>query len=62
VGDQKSFFDTIAALQKELACEQQARKEANKDAETLTKAVEELKDMLDKLLAHVPPWSLKSRF
>jgi hypothetical protein len=43
--------DKIVALQKELASEQLTQKETNWDAETCTKAVLELKDMVNQLLA-----------
>jgi predicted nucleic acid-binding Zn-ribbon protein len=46
--------DTIATLHKELGNEQQAREEAKKDAETLTRAVKDLKKIVDQLSTHVP--------
>jgi hypothetical protein len=49
--DQELATYKITALQKEMASEQLARKEANRDAETSTKVVAEFKDMVDDLLA-----------
>jgi predicted nucleic acid-binding Zn-ribbon protein len=46
--------DTIATLHKELGNEQQAREEAKKDAETLTREVKDLKKIVDQLSTHVP--------
>jgi chromosome segregation ATPase len=51
-----SASDTIATLQKELANEQLAQKEANRDVETCTKAFVELREMVDRLLAPVTPF------
>jgi hypothetical protein len=46
---------TIAALQKELANELFARKDASRDAKVCSKADRELIDMVDRLLAQVAP-------
>jgi hypothetical protein len=54
-GDQESAIDKITTLQKELANEQLAQKEACWDAETYTKAFVKLKDMVDRLLAQATP-------
>jgi uncharacterized protein (DUF3084 family) len=53
-GDQELVVDSIAALKTELANEKQAWEKAQMDAETLSRAVEELKKMTDQLSAYVP--------
>jgi chromosome segregation ATPase len=53
--DQQSAVSTIADLQKELANEQFARKDATKDAEVWTRVERELNEMVDQLLAQVTP-------
>jgi hypothetical protein len=55
LGDQESVANTITALQKKVASEQLDWKEANRDVETYTRAVVEMKDMVDRLLAHLTP-------
>jgi predicted nucleic acid-binding Zn-ribbon protein len=54
LGDQESAADTVAALQKELANEQQAQEEARKDVETLARAIDEPKKTVDQFSTHVP--------
>jgi hypothetical protein len=53
--EQLSAASTIAALKRELAKEQFARKDATKDAEVCMRAARELKEMVDQLLAQVTP-------
>jgi hypothetical protein len=54
-GVQQKAAADIAALKKELADSEVARKEALTDAEVCSKAAQELKDMIDQLLAKTPP-------
>jgi septal ring factor EnvC (AmiA/AmiB activator) len=53
-GKQDSAVESIAALKQELAEEKLAREKAQTDAETLTRAVEEMKKTADQLSAYVP--------
>jgi hypothetical protein len=55
LGDQWSVTNTITVIQKELVSEQFARRDANQDVEMCTKVAQELKDMVDQLLAQVAP-------
>jgi hypothetical protein len=56
---QKKAAADIAALQKELADAESAKKEAITDTEVCTKAAQELKDMVDKLLAQTTPLEIQ---
>jgi hypothetical protein len=55
LGDQWSVANTITIIQKELASEQIAWRDANQDVEMCMKVAQELKDMVDQLLAQVVP-------
>jgi peptidoglycan hydrolase CwlO-like protein len=53
-GDQDSAAKSITTLKNELAEEKLAREKAQADADTLSRAVEEMKKAADQLTAHVP--------
>jgi hypothetical protein len=53
-GDQDLATKSLVALKNKLAEEKLAREKAQTDAETFTRAIEELKNKTDKLVARFP--------